>query len=241
IADAGPATPAASCSGPREATASTSGDARFAQTFAPSTNGSVTSAEADVTKAPGSSGDWTMSIVADYTHPVRGDAGPLPVRGTAFREVLATTRISDSEVPVGDSTLHGAFSDPPAVKASGTFYRAYRLTISRPGASSIGIGYRSGNDCAGILFESDSQTAPFNTFVDAGTDMVFAVDVSDITPPATRIRRHPPRRTQRRHLTLLLGAGEPGASFECSVDGAAFEPCHRRARVKAGPGPPPLP
>ncbi len=233
-AHAAPATLAASCAGPREATASAAGEARFSQTFAPSVDGTVTSAEADVTKPPGSSGEWTMSILADNIHPIRAGV-PSPL-GTPYTELLATARIPDSEVPVGESTLHGTFAEPAPVQASGSFDREYDLVVSRPGASAIGVGYRTGNDCAGAMYESASQTGPFGQFADPETDMVYAVFISDVTPPRTRIAHRPRRRTHRRRFALRLRSSEPGSTFECGIDGAALAPCKRRAKVSVKPG-----
>jgi hypothetical protein len=216
----------ASCEGPREASASGPGTYRFKQTFSPESSGALTRAEVDVTKAPGSSGNWIMQVILN---------SPIPV-GTPTHAVIATTTIPDSSVPNGQSTITGEFADPPTVLTGGLPRRVYELVVTRPGSTDVTVGYRQGNDCSGELLRSSSQTGPFYPFDGEASDMVFKAFVSDLAPPQTRIVKGPRKRTAKRRAKFKLRASESVNGFECKVDSGSFRPCDRRERTKVGRG-----
>jgi hypothetical protein len=47
----------------------------------------------------------------------------------------------------------------------------------------------------------------------------------DTTPPVVTILTAPPTSTTQRDAAFTFSANEPGATFACSLDGAAFAPC----------------
>jgi hypothetical protein len=47
----------------------------------------------------------------------------------------------------------------------------------------------------------------------------------DTTPPETTIRSGPAHPTTSRRATFTFAANEPGSTFRCSLDGAAFTAC----------------
>jgi hypothetical protein len=47
----------------------------------------------------------------------------------------------------------------------------------------------------------------------------------DTTAPNTTITKGPKAKSKKKKTTFEFSADEPGASFECSLDGAAFAPC----------------
>jgi hypothetical protein len=57
---------------------------------------------------------------------------------------------------------------------------------------------------------------------DRSTPNAFTVDTS---VPDTTIVSGPPDRTQQRNVTFTFGSTEPEATFDCSLDGAAFTAC----------------
>jgi hypothetical protein len=59
---------------------------------------------------------------------------------------------------------------------------------------------------------------------------------TDTDPPETTIDRAPKRKSHRRKAKFSFSASEPGASFECLIDRAAFAPCAESitVRIKAG-------
>ncbi len=59
----------------------------------------------------------------------------------------------------------------------------------------------------------------------------------DTTPPETQIDSGPSKRTKSQAATFAFSANEAGASFECSLDGAAFAPCSSPTTVKVRKGP----
>jgi hypothetical protein len=50
-------------------------------------------------------------------------------------------------------------------------------------------------------------------------------DPIDLTPPDTTITGGPASRTTKRTAAIRFVSSEPGSSFACAVDGAAFKPC----------------
>ncbi len=220
-----PETVTASCDGPRDASASAPGTYRFAQTFAPRANGELTSAQVDVTKAPGTSGNWVIQVVVNLPTPI----------STPTHETRATTTIPDSTVPVGESTITGRFADPATIFTGGAPEREYQLVVTRPGATGFAVGYREGNDCAGQLFRSESQTGPLNAFGGATNDLVFEARVSDVTAPETRFTREPKRRTAKHRARFTLRADEDVERFECVLDGDPRE-CDSHTKLRVGAG-----
>jgi large repetitive protein len=216
----------ASCEGPREASASGPGTYRFKQTFSPKVSGALTRAQVDVTKAPGSSGDWVLQVILN---------SPIPVT-TPTHAVIATTTVPDSSVPNGESTITGEFSDPPMILTGGLPRRVYELVVTRPASADVTVGYRQGNDCAGGLLLSGAQTGPFYPFEGETNDMVFKAFVSDLAPPQTRIVKGPRKRTAKRRARFRLRASEAVEKFECRIDARPFERCDRRERAKVGRG-----
>jgi hypothetical protein len=58
----------------------------------------------------------------------------------------------------------------------------------------------------------------------------FAVDT---TAPETEITSGPRKKTRKKRVTFEFGAGEPGSSFECALDGESFSPCDSPTTVRA--------
>ena len=62
----------------------------------------------------------------------------------------------------------------------------------------------------------------------------------DRTPPATRLRRHPPALLlasgPRRRVSFAFAASEPGASFRCRLDRQPWRPCRSPRAYLARPG-----
>jgi len=47
----------------------------------------------------------------------------------------------------------------------------------------------------------------------------------DCDPPETQITAGPKDKTKKKQATFQFSSNEPGAAFECALDGAAFSPC----------------
>lgn len=58
----------------------------------------------------------------------------------------------------------------------------------------------------------------------------------DTSPPETSITKQPKDKTRKKSATFEFTSSEPGSTFECSLDGAAFAPCSspHALRVKRG-------
>jgi hypothetical protein len=61
----------------------------------------------------------------------------------------------------------------------------------------------------------------------APTEFAWTVDnsLADMTPPETQIDSFPPDPSPSSTASFTYESNEPGSSFECSLDGAAFGPC----------------
>ena len=68
-----------------------------------------------------------------------------------------------------------------------------------------------------LLASDDSTHRYWHTFL--------PLDGTDVTPPETRIATGPTGTTASTSAQLSLSSDEPGSTFECSLDGAAFTPC----------------
>ena len=213
----------ASCAGPREFSFASmqGGNGRFAQTFASGATGAITAAQVDVTKQ-GTPGDYVLQI------------NEVDDAGVPTNAVLASTVIPDSTVPAGDSLLSASFAAPAQVTAG----EQYALIVTRPGSSGLRTGNRAGDDCAGRFFFSGSQVDAFNPL--DPYDLIFAVFITtaDQAAPQTAITDGPKNRTRRKRARFEFTGTDARviASFECSLDGAAFTACAspHTVRVKRG-------
>ena len=68
-----------------------------------------------------------------------------------------------------------------------------------------------------ILASDDSTHRYWHTFI--------PLDGTDVTPPETRILTGPTGTTASTSAQLSFSGDEPGSTFECSLDGAAFTAC----------------
>ena len=150
------------CLGPREDTLVIGGaSSRIAQSFTAAQSGSLHQIQIEVTKKPGTTGDYVVQLL---------DFG---ADGKPTNTVLATATIPDASVPDGDSTLTATFSGPPLV--TGTEYAA---AISRPGGSELQVGDRIGNDCAGTAFDQNPiGTGSFEELFAGSRDLITSVMV----------------------------------------------------------------
>jgi hypothetical protein len=141
------------------------GDARFAQTFTAQNTGALTAGQIEITKS-GSTGDWVLRLQ------------DVDATGTPTNNLLAAETIPDSSVPTGDSLLTANFATPATVTAG----QQYAIVLTRPGATSMAVGGRTGDDCPGAFYSSGSQTGAFG-LGSPGLDLIFAVFVELPTPP----------------------------------------------------------
>jgi hypothetical protein len=78
-----------------------------------------------------------------------------------------------------------------------------------------------------IDIDGDART--LGSAPDIGADELIPVPVdpqtTDTTAPETVIDKAPKRKSGKRKARFRFSSNEGGASFECSFDGAAFEPC----------------
>ena len=58
----------------------------------------------------------------------------------------------------------------------------------------------------------------------------------DLVAPDTRIDRGPKGKTNKRRVTFRFSSDDPGASFECSLDGKRFRACTSPLRARLGKG-----
>jgi hypothetical protein len=210
-AASGAVVPDASCPPPAEAffsDFSTTGDWRFAQTFTVQNSGSLVTAQVELQKPSGSSGDYVMQIAE------------LDGSGVPTNTVLTSQTIPNSAVQSGISLVSANFADPLAVSAG----QQLAVVITRPGGGAFSAGERFG-DCPGNFYFSDSQTNPY-ALTDPDGDMIFAVFINaDFDAPETTIINGPKDKTRKRTASFGLSSSEPASTFACSLDGGPFEAC----------------
>jgi len=183
------------------------GTSRFVQTFTAGITGGLTTAQVDVTKF-GSPGDYRLDIS-------EVDGAGIPTNNT-----LASATVADADVPPDESLITGSFGNPALVSAD----QQYALIVTRPTSNGLQVGTRTGNDCPGQLFFSNTQTGSFNLLGDT-YDLIFAVFVLENDPPETAITNGPKDKTRKRRARFEFVADEPGSTFACSLDGGPFESC----------------
>jgi hypothetical protein len=136
----------ASCSGSFQSNLFADGSPRFAQTFRANATGPLVSVELLVIKTPGTVGDWVLRLA------------PVDASGFPTNEVLAETSVLDEQVPDDESVVTFTFSEPATVRARGP----YALVVTRPDATSLGLGGQLDADCAIQAFTSPDQTSAFD-------------------------------------------------------------------------------
>lgn len=144
---------------------------------------------------------WTVDTVAPTTtidtHPV--DPSPGQTAAFTFHASEATLKFECSLATGGGADAFSACTSPKTFNdlADGTYTFKVRAT-----------------DLAG-----NAQVTP--------TQFTWRVDnvVADTTPPETTITTKPPDPSTSATAAFAYASNEPGSSFECALDGAAFAPC----------------
>lgn len=203
--------PDATCPGPAETQASFEGVARLGQTFTAVGSGPLVAVEIAIHEEVGGA-DYRITLNAT-------NASGLPTDG-----VLSTTVVPDAQVPAGDSVVLARFASPTVVTAG----KRYAIVVTRPGATSVGVGARGGNDCAtGSFTVSSGQTGPFEDFGPTPNDLdvVFTTFLADQDPPETTISKKPPDESGRNKVKYKFASDEEGSSFDCKLDKKPFKAC----------------
>jgi subtilisin-like proprotein convertase family protein/predicted MFS family arabinose efflux permease len=103
------------------------------------------------------------------------------------------------------------------------------VDLSAPSGATIADGHAQ-------LTIADDDDAPAT--VDGPPVQAPAVDApGDTAAPETKIDSGPPRKSKARTATFAFSANEAGATFQCSLDGAALTACTSPMTVKVGKGP----
>jgi len=121
--------------------------------------------------------------------------------------------------------------------------------------SSVSFGFGSPN-VAGATFECSLDAAPFTACASpqvlnlragirtfevrartlGGVDPTPAQVVWTVTPPQTRITKHPKRRTTKRRATFGFTSTAAGSTFQCKLDRRPWRACTSPERVRVKPG-----
>jgi hypothetical protein len=97
-----------------------------------------------------------------------------------------------------------------------------------PGTTATYLGPYSGQLTVSALLEPDCDSDGFG---DESQDSSV-----DCAPPETQISKGPKQKTHTKKASFEFSSSEPNSSFECSLNGGAFEPCASPAEVKAKKG-----
>lgn len=151
------------------------------------------------TLGPAASYTWRVDTVVPTTTIDTHPTDPGPSNGNTF-----TFHASESGVAFQCSLALGAAADSYSPCSSGKTYN----------------GLTNGS----YTFKVKGTDAATNAGVPAS--FVWTVDSSvDASPPDTVIDSAPPEPSQSADAAFTYHATEPGSSFECKLDGAAFAPC----------------
>ena len=191
------------------------------------------------TAAPGSFGNAATTGVTvtgldegtQYIFQIRA-TGPNSAHG-ASDIVTATAAAAAAPVPVitGVSPVGPSFNNMPVVNGvnagAGATIRIYGSAGCEGPMLASGIAASDGSFAVTVEVADDS-TSRFYATSDNGNESdcsaTSATYVEDSTGPSTTINGGPAELTDVTDATFFLTASET-ASFECSLDGAAFAPC----------------
>ena len=88
------------------------------------------------------------------------------------------------------------------------------------------------NDAVGDVDDPAGETEAIMAFLREA--------IAAAQPPRAKLRKRPPKRIEtarrRAKLRFKFTSPDPGASFECRLDAAAFKPCQSPRRVVVGRG-----
>jgi hypothetical protein len=155
-----------------------------------------------------------VAMIADATC-----ASPSVYGGAFFADTMVCAGIFPQG---GADTCQGDSGGPLVVPVEDGSVAAFRLV----GDTSFGLG------CARPNFPGVYGRVAADPMRSALRDAVLAIAGVDIVgsgarplePPETAITRHPKAKSKKRRARFEFAASEP-ASFQCQVDGKAFQPC----------------
>ena len=163
----------------------------------------------------------SLYVAAFQSHAVAVfDRGPLAPSRTLTVSVSGPGTVSGPGISCpGDCTQ--AYADAAAVS----------LTATSAGGSDFAgwTGSCSGNGPCNLTMSGDrAVTATFQVPGGGGG----AGEPVDTDPPETTITKGPKKKSKKKKAAFEFSASEPGASFECSLDGALFAPCVSPLKLK---------
>jgi len=186
--------------------------------------------------------------------------GAVPLDTGAFDVAARIAEVG----PVGQLLYHNAFGTAAEDAATGSWAQASPITWADPGdpeqlmvtqaaspprvSENRRMASALGQDPDGVFLAPYDHGGINDAVGDAGdtsgeTEAIMAFLAEVITaaePPRARLRKRPPKRIETRKLRapvkFRFASDDPEASFECRLDGAAFERCRspRKLRVKRG-------
>ena len=168
--------------------------------------------------------DWKFLPEAGRTFTDEGSGtchGPPPDR---VRPKVTLTRPSDRAVVRGTQTVAGAASDDIGVER--VDFLVDQTVLTRDPSPPYGFEWDTTQTPDGLRpFRARAVDAAGN-----GSDLATVAVVIDNALPETTITRAPPATSRLRTATLGVSS-EPGATFECALDGAQLAPCETPIRL----------
>ena len=188
------------------------------------------------------SGSGTSTLAFDYTVQAGDTAGSLDtnalapsggtIRDAATNDAVTTLpnghSLTDNKNIVVDTTAPNAPTVTAPVSGSTTGLGVTPSVSGEPGATLACALDGSPGSCSSF----GSLTGGSHTFTATATDAAgntsSATSVTwtvDTTPPDTLITANPANPSASTSAIFALGSNKPGATAECSLDGAAFSAC----------------
>lgn len=147
-------------------------------------------------------------------------------------DIYAVSIDGGEEVPLFDSSVS---ETSPAYSPDGTkIVFTQDLTTGMIG-NADGSGDPVPLALEGALFPSQFDWVPAPPPA-GGSGAAGGSDSPVAIAPATKLGKHPPKRTRKRQAKFTFSSDSPGASFECKLDKKRFRPCASpyRKKVKVG-------
>jgi hypothetical protein len=229
---------------------------QIGQTFSPTTNcGSFTFIEAS---SPTGQPQYTIpssGVITSWSYESLGSFLPTglklkvarPAGGSNFtivgdsapqNPVASTVNTYPARVSVEAGDVIGFYVGSGGFCSRGVSgYFAYDVAGDPPPGSTVNFPFTLSNyqfDLAATL-EPDADNDGFGDETqDCAPNDPSRHD--DCSPPDTTITKGPKNKTKKKAATFEFTANEPGATFECSLDGGAFAPCTSPDTIKVKKG-----
>ena len=185
-------------------------------------------------------GDWSFALPAaldEGAHAITAQASNAHGDGPVSAPVGVVIDLTPPAAPVLLSPADGSVTSETAPTLTGTTEPGAVVLIEVDGVVVATVPADGSGNWSYTLAPTEALAPGGHTVTATATDAAgnpgaaatssFTVDPTgtDTTPPDTVIDSGPPAATSSATASFSFSSTEPGGTFECSLDGAAFAPC----------------